>query len=84
VSDLFHHVKTMFPRSVRINSALRVRTYLADHGITVHRFLEENRSIAHIVAGDQMIGIIHAGWMHSEPIYDTQWLIGSIDKLYLR
>jgi len=69
---------------VRINSALRVKAYLADHGITVHHFLKEDRSIAHVVAGDQMIGIVHASWVHSKPIYDTEWFIGGIDKLYLR
>lgn len=31
-----------------------------------------------------MIGIVHAGWMHGEPINGTEWLIVGVDELDLR
>lgn len=59
-------------------------SHLADRGVPIHHFFKQNRGIAHVVTGDQMIGIVHAGWMHGEPIYNTQGFIVSTNKLYLR
>lgn len=60
-----------------------METYLADRRIIIHHFLKEDRRIAHIVTGDQAIGIVHASRMYGEPIYDAEGLIVGSDKLHL-
>lgn len=57
--------------------------YFAGRGVIIHYFLEENRSVAHVVAGDQAVCIVHASWVHGEPIYDAQRLVIRTDELDL-
>ena len=59
-------------------------SYLAGQRVVVHDLLEEDRGVANVVAGHQVIGVVHTGWMNREPINYTQWPVVRADELHLR
>lgn len=72
-------------RHISFSPAEMLRSpHLADRGAVIHHFLKQDRGVTHVVTGDQAIGVVHAGRMHGEPIYDAQRLIVGTDELYLR
>ena len=59
-------------------------SHLARQRVVVHDLLEEDRGVANVVAGHQMVGVVHTGWVNREPINYTQWPVVRADELHLR
>lgn len=57
---------------------------LAGHLIGIVLLLQQQRSVTHIVAGHQLIGVVHRGGVHGIPVEGAQQIVLLVHKAQLR